>query len=40
MDKLITAVLVGAGNRADVYASVAKRHPDKIKIVGIVEPDE
>lgn len=40
MDKLITAVLVGAGNRADVYASVAKRHPDRIKIVGIVEPDE
>lgn len=39
MDKLMTAVLVGAGNRADVYASVVKRHPDKMKIVGIVEPD-
>lgn len=39
MDKQITAVLVGAGNRADVYASVSLRYPEKIKIVGIVEPD-
>ena len=39
MDKLITAVLVGAGNRADVYASTSLRHPDKLKIVGIVDPD-
>ena len=39
MDKLITAVLLGAGNRADVYASVSLKYPEKIKIVGIVDPD-
>lgn len=39
IDRQITAVLVGAGNRADVYASVSLRYPEKIKIVGIVEPD-
>ncbi len=39
MDRIITAVLVGAGNRADVYATAAEKYPDRIKIVGIVEPD-
>ena len=39
MDKPITAVLVGAGNRADVYASASFQYPDKLKIVGIVDPD-
>ena len=40
MSKLITAVLLGAGNRADVYATVSLTHPDKLKIVGIVDPDK
>ena len=39
MDKQITAVLVGAGNRADVYASVSFKYPEKLRIVGIVDPD-
>lgn len=39
MQNPITAVLVGAGNRADVYAKVSLSHPDKLKIVGIVDPD-
>ena len=39
MQKPITAVLVGAGNRADIYARVSLSHPDKLKIVGIVDPD-
>lgn len=39
MDKQITAVLVGAGNRADIYASASLRYPEKLKIVGIVDPD-
>ncbi len=38
-NKLVTAVLVGAGNRADVYASVSLRRPDRLKIVGLVDPD-
>ena len=39
MQKQITAVLVGAGNRAEIYASVSIRHPEKLKIVGIVDPN-
>ncbi len=39
MDRLITAVLVGAGNRADIYASTSLRRPDRLKIVGLVDPD-
>lgn len=39
MNKQITAVLVGAGNRADVYARTSFTHPEKLKIVGIVDPD-
>lgn len=39
MDKQITVVLVGAGNRANVYASVSFEHPEKLKVVGIVDPD-
>ena len=39
MSKQITAVLVGAGNRASIYASLSLSDPDKLKIVGIVDPD-
>ena len=39
MKKMITVVLVGAGNRADVYASVSLQSPEKMKVVGIVDPD-
>lgn len=39
MNKQISVVLVGAGNRADVYASVALKQPEKLKVVGIVDPD-
>jgi len=39
MDKPITAVLVGAGNRAEVYARYALVQPGKLKIVGVVDPD-
>lgn len=35
----IKAVLVGAGNRASVYADLAISKPEKLKIVGIVDPD-
>ena len=39
MKKQITVVLLGAGNRADVYASVSLESPEKLKVVGIVDPD-
>ena len=39
MDKQISVVLIGAGNRANIYASVSKTHPEKMKVVGIVDPD-
>ena len=38
-NKPLTAVLVGAGNRANVYASTSVDHPDKLRVVGIVDPD-
>jgi predicted dehydrogenase len=35
-----TAVLVGAGNRGVlVYAAWAQRHPDRLRIVAVAEPD-
>ncbi len=39
MSKKIKIVLVGAGNRADVYSSYSLEAPDKMEIVGIVDPD-
>ncbi len=35
---MVTVVLVGAGDRADVYAAYALSNPDKMKVVGIVDP--
>lgn len=39
MEKKIQVVLVGAGNRANVYASVSLEYPEKMQVVGIVDPD-
>ena len=39
MQKQIKVVLLGAGNRADVYGKTALRHPDRMQVVGIVDPD-
>lgn len=39
MEKQITAILVGAGHRALLYASYAKIHPEMLKIVGVADPD-
>ena len=38
--KQIKAVIVGAGNRATVYSKLALEYPEKLKIVGIVDPDK
>jgi predicted dehydrogenase len=35
---MITAVIVGAGHRALIYASLAKHNPEKLKIVGVADP--
>ena len=37
---MITAVIVGAGHRALLYASLAKQAPDKLKIVGVADPNK
>lgn len=35
----VTAIIVGAGHRSLLYASYAKMHPDRLQIVGVVDPD-
>jgi predicted dehydrogenase len=35
----VTAVIAGAGNRGMGYALFAKEHPDRLKIVGVAEPN-
>ncbi len=37
--KKLTAVVVGAGNRANVYSSHAIDYPDELQIVGVVDPN-
>ncbi len=39
MANTITAIIVGAGHRALLYASYALQHPDRLKIVGVADPD-
>jgi len=38
--KPITAIVVGAGHRGVLYASYALDHPEELKIVGVVDPNE
>lgn len=38
--KPVTAVIVGAGHRAVLYASYAEQHSDELKIVGVADPVE
>ena len=40
MKKPITAIVLGAGHRALVYADYSLKHPDELKIVGVADPDE
>ena len=39
LNKPVTAILIGAGNRGNVYADYALTHPDELKITGIAEQD-
>ncbi|MCC6095757.1 MAG: Gfo/Idh/MocA family oxidoreductase [Eubacterium sp.] len=36
----LTAAVIGAGLRGDVYASYSLDHPDELKIVAVAEPDQ
>ena len=38
--KPITAVVLGAGSRGEIYANYAKEHPEELKIVAVAEPKE
>jgi hypothetical protein len=38
MGRKLTAVIVGAGHRALIYASYAREHPDELAIVGVADP--
>lgn len=40
MTKPLTAIIVGAGHRALLYASYARRHPDELRIVGVADPSD
>ena len=35
----VTAIIVGAGHRSMAYADFSLRYPDKLKIVGVADPD-
>ena len=37
---MVKVVLVGAGDRADEYAKYALLSPEKMQVVGIVDPDK
>jgi predicted dehydrogenase len=36
--KPVTMIIAGAGDRGFVYASYAKAHPDRAKVIGVAEP--
>ena len=38
--KIIDAVCVGAGNRGIIYSSYAKTHPDRMRLIAVVDPNE
>jgi predicted dehydrogenase len=38
LSRPLTAIVLGAGNRGNVYAGYAAAHPDELKIVGVAEP--
>ena len=38
LDKPVTAIVCGAGNRGNVYGSYSLAYPDKLDIVGVAEP--
>jgi len=37
--KIVTAIIVGAGHRALIYADLARKQPERLKIVGVADPN-
>lgn len=37
-EKPVTAIVIGAGSRGNIYASYALKYPEQLKIVGVAEP--
>ena len=40
MGKQLTAIVIGAGGRGQLYAGYINKFPDKFKIVAVAEPVE
>lgn len=40
MKNKVTAILIGAGMRGEVYTSYALDHPDELQIVGVADPNK
>jgi hypothetical protein len=38
LDNPVTAIVAGAGNRGNVYASFSEKFPSELRIVGFAEP--
>ncbi len=36
---MVTIIAIGAGNRSNTYMEYAYTHPDKLRVVGVVEPN-
>lgn len=39
LDRPVTVILIGAGNRGNIYADFAKKNPDEMKIVAVADPN-
>ncbi len=40
MKRKLSAIIVGVGHRATLYASYAEHHPDELEIVGVADPSD
>lgn len=38
--KPVSAIIIGAGERGKIYAGYSKKHPEKLKIIGVSDPNE
>ena len=37
--KKVKAIIMGFGDRGQVYAQYSKKNPDQFEIIGVVDPD-
>jgi len=40
LDRPITAITIGAGNRGNVYGNFAEKYPEQLDIIGVAEPNQ